>query len=75
MAIILTTSSTLINIVEEVEKLSDFEQKEILAQIRATRLLKSKRKPIATQAKGVKPLTMAQIDRIKHEARKLYANK
>ncbi|CAN5567932.1 hypothetical protein BH10BAC3_BH10BAC3_31860 [soil metagenome] len=66
-------NNTINDIVKEVKKLTTLEQKEILAQIRIKGMLKNKRKPIANPPKDLKPLTMAQIDKIKHEVRKSYA--
>lgn len=37
--------------------------------------MKEPRKSFVKPEKGVKPLTMAQIDRIKHESRKKHAGK
>ena len=68
-------NNTIESIIAEVQKLSTIEQKEILVQIRIKKMLKQKRKPIANPPKGLKPLTMAQIDKIKHESRKHYAGK
>ncbi|MGC4037714.1 MAG: hypothetical protein QM764_17260 [Chitinophagaceae bacterium] len=62
---------TIESIVEELSKLDSIEQKEFLAQLRAKRLLKRKRKALANPPKGLKPLTMTQIDRVKHASRKL----
>lgn len=72
---VVTFNSTIESIVSEVQKLSTLEQKEILAFIRMRRLLKEPRKSFIKPEKGVKPLTMAQIDKIKHESRKQYAGK
>jgi hypothetical protein len=58
------------NIVIELKKLDAIEQKELLAQLRAKRLLRRKVKPLASSSKPVKPLTMAEIDKIKHLSRK-----
>ena len=68
-------NNTIESIISEVQKLSNLEQKEILTQIRIMRLMKEPRKSFVKPEKGVKPLTMAQIDRIKHESRKKYAGK
>lgn len=68
-------NNTIESIISEVQKLSTLEQKEILTQIRIMRLMKEPRKSFVKPQKGVKPLTMAQIDRIKHESRKKYAGK
>ena len=74
MAVVIFNSS-IESIVSEVQKLSDLEQKEILAFIRMRRLMKEPRKSFVKPEKGVKLLTMAQIDRIKHESRKKHAGK
>ena len=57
-------NNTIESIIAEVQKLSNLEQKEILTQIRIMRLMKEPRKCFVKPEKGVKPLTMAQIDRI-----------
>ncbi len=73
MAILLTLNENIEQIVVEAEKLTDLEQKEILAYLRTLNSKKGKRKPVAKPAKGAKPLSMEEIDRIKHESRKYYA--
>lgn len=52
------------------KKLNSQEQQSILAQINATIMLK-KGIPTIAKTTGLKPLTMAQIDSIKHKSRKL----
>lgn len=70
MTIVLTLNETLQKILNIVEKMDEPEQKSLLAALNAKRYLKSKNYPRPT--KGIKPLTMKQIDDIKHEVRKLY---
>jgi len=70
MAFTNENNSTIESIIRELSKLDLYEQKEFLAQLKAKRLLKRKRKSLANPVKGSKPLTMAQIDLIKHESRK-----
>jgi hypothetical protein len=60
------------NIINEIENLSIEEQQVLLTQLRATRLLKEN-KPIS-KAKNVKPISDEELDKIKHESRKGYAN-
>jgi hypothetical protein len=67
MAFLFTFNGTLQEIVSEAEGLDAIEQKMILAYIRALRIVKSGAKPLAKSRK--KPLTMEQIDQIKHEVR------
>ncbi|MCX6317855.1 MAG: hypothetical protein NTW29_11230 [Bacteroidetes bacterium] len=57
-------------IVGELQKLNETEQKELLAQLRAKRLFRKKIKPIANPQKGIKLLSITQIDKIKHITRK-----
>ena len=73
MAIVLTLNENLEQIIMEAEKLDDLEQKEILAYMKTLNLKKKKRKPIAKPEKGLEPLSMEDIDRIKHESRNYYA--
>ena len=73
MAIIIDINENLQQILQEAEKLTDLEQKEMLAYMRILNMKKTKRRPIAKPKKGLKPLTMEEIDRIKHESRKHYA--
>jgi hypothetical protein len=70
MPIVMDVNSTINLIIGELKKLDVLEQKEFLAQLRAKRLLRRKTKPLANPAKGVKPLAMAEIDKIKHLSRK-----
>ena len=73
MAILLTYNDTIEKIVDAVEKLNIQEQRALLAQVNATILLKKGAPMISNPAKSVKPLTMMQIDGIKHKARKQHA--
>ena len=68
-------NTTIEKIVSELKELQTLEQKEILTQIRIMKL-KNKLPPfLAKPPKGLKPLTMAQIDKIKHKSRKNNADK
>lgn len=67
MSFLITLNDTLQEIVAEVEGMDKLEQKIVLAQLRAKRIAKTFKDPV--RAKNVKPLTMAQIDEIKHKAR------
>jgi hypothetical protein len=75
MATVLTFNETLGSIVDELEKMSPIEQKQILAFIKAKRIKKEPRISFINPEKGLKPLTMAQIDKIKHDSRKTHAGK
>lgn len=72
MAIVLTLNENIEQIILEAERLTDLEQKEVLAYIRVLNLQKEKRQP-AAKKKGLKSVSMEEIDRIKHEVRKQYA--
>jgi hypothetical protein len=73
MAIVLTLNENLEQIIIEAERLTELEQKEVLAYVRTLNLNKKKRKAISKPVKGLEPLSMEEIDRIKHESRKYYA--
>jgi hypothetical protein len=73
MAIIVTYSETIEKIIKGLEALTEQEQGAILAQINATIMLKKGLPKISKTPKGLKPLSMAQIDSIKHKVRKQYA--
>lgn len=75
MPAVTTFNNTIQNILEELEKLPTLEQKEVLAQLRAARIAREPRKSFVKPEKGIKPLTLAQIDKLKHEVRKKYAGK
>lgn len=70
MASVVQSENIISLIIQELERLDKFEQQEYLVQLRAKRLSRRKLKPLATLSGGVKPLTMAQIDKIKHLSRK-----
>lgn len=61
-------------IVAGLKKLDAQDQQSILAQINATLLLKKGIPKLANPPKGLKTLTMAQIDSIKHKSRKKKVN-
>ena len=73
MAILLTYNDTIEKIVDAVEKLNSQEQRALLAQVNATILLKKGVPKISKPVKSLKPLTMVQIDSIKHKVRKQHA--
>jgi len=65
---LLTGNSIIQDIVEEVKLLDELEQRTLLTRLRVQKLATKKWKPIS-KAKGIKPLSMKQIDQIKHKAR------
>ena len=70
MAATTMLSNTVNSIVKEVQKLSLVEQEQILVKIRLANYLKANKKPIAKyDQKKLKPPTMEQIDKWKHESR------
>ena len=71
---LLTGNSIIQEIVAEVKQLDELEQQILLTRLRVKKMAKKKRKPLA-RAVGVKPLTMEEIDWIKHESRKQHARK
>jgi hypothetical protein len=75
MALVLKLDDTAEAIIKEVDRLDQVDKKSVLAYVRALNLRKTKKKPIINSSQKLKPLTMSQIDRIKHEVRKKYANK
>lgn len=75
MALIINLNKTIEELLQEVDKLEPSEKESVLAYVRTINLKRKKRKPIAQPEKGVKPLTMAQIDKIKHIVREQYAGK
>lgn len=75
MALIIQLNKTVEELLQEVDKLEPMEKESVLAYARALNLKRKKRKPIAQPEKDVKPLTMSQIDKIKHLSRKQYADK
>ena len=75
MAFIINLNKTTEELLHEVDRLKPLEKESVLAYARAFNLKRKKRKPIAQPEKNVKPLTMDQIDKIKHLSRKQYAHK
>jgi len=64
------TKDTINSIIDEIKKLSPLEQEQILIKIRLDKYLKTNKKPIAKyDPKKIKPATMEEIDRWKHESR------
>lgn len=68
------TNPIIEDIVRTIETMSEEEQKFLLARLRLQTLLSGKRKPVVG-SKKVKPLTLKEIDRIKHQSRKTHAHK
>jgi hypothetical protein len=68
MTLVFTEKNTIEQIVEIAEKLTKEEQLMFLAQMNAAKLLHENKKFIRVD--NLKPLTMAQIDAIKHKSRK-----
>ena len=75
MAIIIDLNKTTEELLREVDMLEPLEKESVLAYVRTINLKKKKRKPIAQPEKNTKPLTMDQIDKIKHITRNQYAGK
>ncbi len=69
-----TLNKNIEKIVAGLKKLDKEDQQAILAQINATLMLKKGVPNFANPPKGLKPLTMVQIDSIKHKARKQKIN-
>ncbi|MDZ4823837.1 MAG: hypothetical protein SH856_10300 [Flavobacteriales bacterium] len=68
------SSETIEAILKEVEQMDEIAQQSLLIQLKARHYLQRKHKPIAQYDKAsVKPLSMKQIDEIKHRARKKHA--
>lgn len=65
----ITLNKNIEKIVIGLKKLDAQDQQSILAQINATLMLKKGIPKFANPSKGLKPLTMAQIDCIKHKSR------
>ncbi|HEY5405437.1 MAG TPA: hypothetical protein VIJ92_00055 [Ginsengibacter sp.] len=74
MSIIIKNKTTE-ELLREVDMLEPLEKESVLAYVRTLNLKRKKRKSIASPEKNTKPLTMAQIDKIKHITRKQYAGK
>lgn len=75
MAIIIQLNKTIEELLKEVDRLEPLEKESVLAYARAFNLKRKKRKPIAQPEKNIKPITLQEIDKIKHLSRKKYANK
>jgi hypothetical protein len=74
MADIFTKKEAIDEIVKEAKKLDKIELQILLTKLRVKKMLKDGVKPAARyNSKKVKPPTMAQIDKWKHESRKQYA--
>ncbi len=72
MAILLSTNDLLHNIIDVVEDFDREEQLIILKKLQIKHYLKFNNKPLANyDSTKVKSPTMAQIDKWKHESRKL----
>ncbi len=71
MSLVVAKKTVIDNIVSEVKKLSELEQQIVLTKLRVKRLASKKIAPVANYDMAkIKPPTMAQIDKWKHEARK-----
>jgi hypothetical protein len=71
MSVIEIDNKILNDIVAEVKKLDAVEQSVLLTKLRVKRLASKKVPPVANyDMTKIKPPTMAQIDKWKHEARK-----
>lgn len=70
MAIVITLNDTLQSIVSEVEEMDKVEQQSLLAYIRALRISRKGKNPVPVGNPNLKPLTMEEIDEIKHKSRK-----
>ena len=75
MSLLININKTSEELLLEVNKLGQLEKQSVLAYVRALNLKRKKRKPIANPKKGVKALTLSQIDKIKHDLRKKNAGK
>ena len=75
MAIIINLNKTTEELLWEVDMLEPLEKESVLAYVRTLNLKRKKRKSIAQPEKNTKPLTMDQIDKIKHITRKQYVGK
>lgn len=75
MAIIIQLNKTIEELLKEVDQLEALEKESVLAYARAFNLKRKKRKPISQPEKNVKPVTLSEIDKIKHLSRKRYADK
>lgn len=59
------------SIVTELKSLNKSEQEELLVKLRAKRLLRKKRVRFSEPEKNIKPASLQQIDKWKHESRKV----
>ncbi|HLG41185.1 MAG TPA: hypothetical protein VI461_16005 [Chitinophagaceae bacterium] len=75
MSALLSLNKTIEDIVTEFSKLNEMERQSVLAYTRALNMKKEKRKPVARYGKNIKPLSLKEIDKIKHRSRKAHANK
>jgi len=75
MALIIQLNKTIEDLLQEVDKLEPLEKESVLAYGRAFNLKRKKRKAISQPEENAEPLTMSQIDKIKHLSRKQYAGK
>ena len=67
---LITVNETVSEIVKEVNMLSADEQEQLLVKIRLANYLKKRKRPIAAyNSRKIKPPTMEQIDKWKHESR------
>ena len=74
MAVLLDANQVLDEIVAEVKKLDELEQRILLTKLRVKKLASQKIKPVANyDSTKIKPPTMAQIDKWKHDSRKQHA--
>jgi hypothetical protein len=72
--LITPTNPIIEDIVRTIENMSEEEQKILLARRHLQSLLSGKRKPVVG-SKKIKPLTLKEIDLIKHQSRKVNARK
>lgn len=71
MSLVANNTEVVDEIINEVKKLSELEQQIMLKNIKLKKYLNKKVKPLANyDMTKIKPPTMAQIDKWKHEARK-----
>ncbi|MDI9364430.1 MAG: hypothetical protein QM541_05735 [Flavobacterium sp.] len=76
MSVVAINTNVVDEIVKEVKKLNQLEQQLVLTRLRVKRLATKKISPVANyDTTKIKPPTMAQIDKWKHEARKLAKDK
>ena len=69
---LISANETVSAIVKEVNKLDPLEQEQLLVKVKLANYLKKRKRPIATyNSRKLKPPTMEQIDKWKHESRKV----